>query len=261
MNYTELFNQWYADAVGFMPRLLVIMIAVLISVVVSRRAQMFVRSLSGRTKAPPEIGVLLGRMARLGVLLIGLLVILQQLNWIQVALGFVTGLGIAGIVIGFALQDIVKQFAAGVLLLMLRPFRVGDYIKVTSFEGTVAEIQFRATVLRTVEGDEVMIPNADVYNNAVINKSRYEVRRRTLTFQIPRDTDVEQARAALLRAIAAVPGVAANPQPVVVGTSMDDTKTSLEARFWVDSHATDPDSAMTRVIVATRHALEQPAET
>src|SRR5262245_55560218 len=165
-------NRLYRTIAEFLPTLMWIAVALGLTIVLSRRVQGVVRRLSERTQAPREIGDLLGRIARIGILLLGLLVVLELLGWGQAALSFVAGLGIAGIVIGFALQDIVKQFAAGVLLLMLRPFRVGDQVKIGAFEGRVVEVQIRATVLKTKDGDEVMIPNADVYTNAIVNSSR-----------------------------------------------------------------------------------------
>jgi small-conductance mechanosensitive channel len=216
-----------------------------------------VRQISERTQAPREIGDLLARMARIAILLIGTLIVLGQLGLGSAVLSFVAGLGIAGIVIGFALQDIVKHFAAGVLLLMLRPFRIGDEIQVGAFEGRVQDVQLRATILKTENGNEVLIPNADVYNSALVNLSRYELRRRTVTLKIPEQLDLARVRAALTQALAEVPGVAANPAPSVVATGLDGAVVTIETRFWVDERAADPDTATTGVIAVARRVLEE----
>ena len=252
-----IFARWVNAVVGFLPTLLMIALILAATLIVSRRTQVLVRRLSARTEAPPEIGELLGRGARIGVLLVGAILVLQQLGWSATVLSFVAGLGIAGIAIGFALQDIAKQFAAGVLLMMLRPFRVGDRVRISGFEGRVVDIQFRATVLRTVDGDEVQIPNADVYTSPIVNLSRYDLRRQTLSLNVPPEIDLARARAALRAAIRAVPGVAADPPPSIVGTSFDGTTTRLELRFWVDQRDSNPDAVITAAIAAARQALAQ----
>src|SRR5689334_7625976 len=106
MELRAIVADWYRDTVKFLPTLLLIAIILLATIVVSRRSQGLVRRLSERTQAPREIGDLLGRMARIGILLIGVLLVLGQLGLGPAVVSFVAGLGIAGIVIGFALQDI-----------------------------------------------------------------------------------------------------------------------------------------------------------
>lgn len=250
-------DEWMNDVVEFVPELALIALILVITIIVSRRIQGVVRNLSGRTSAPREIGDLLSRFARIGVLLVGMLLVLGRLGLNDAVISFVAGLGIVGIVIGFALQDIVKQFAAGVLLLMLRPFRIGDQIKISGFEGQVVEIQLRATVLKTDDGDEVQIPNADVYTTAIVNRSRYNVRRRVVLLRVPRAIDLERARAALIGALAGMPGVAADPPSEVVALDFDENVLNIELRFWVDERKHDRDTVATEVIGAARRALEK----
>jgi small conductance mechanosensitive channel len=248
---------WYRDAVRFLPNLLLIAIILLLTIVISRRSQGVMRRFSERTQAPREIGDLLGRMVRIGILLIGVVLVLGQLGFGQAVLSFVAGLGIAGIVIGFALQDIVKHFAAGVLLLMLRPFRLGDQVKIGAFEGRVQDVQLRATVLRTEGGNEVLIPNADVYNSPIVNLSRYHLRRYTVALKLPAEHDLARACATLAQALGGVTGVAADPQPSVVATGVDGEAVKVEARFWVDERATDPELVTTGAIATALRAFEQ----
>jgi small conductance mechanosensitive channel len=257
----RLLDRWFADAIAFLPNLLLIALILLLTIMLARRTQGWVRQLSGRTAAPPEIGELLGRMARVGILIIGVLFVLQRFGLDQAALSFIAGLGIAGIVIGFALQDIVKQFAAGVLLLMLRPFHVGDEVRIGAFTGAVVEIQLRATVLKTVDGDEVLIPNADVYTTAIVNMSRYHQRRRTIALTLPATSDVERTRATLVQAISGVPGVLRNPPPSIIETSLVDAAVRVELRFWVDERASAPDAVATAVVEVVRRALAEESPT
>jgi small-conductance mechanosensitive channel len=248
---------WFEAIVRFLPNLLLITFILVATIVVSYRSQGMIARLAGRTQAPREIGDLLGRMVRIIVLLVGAVLVLGQLGFGQAALSFVAGLGIAGIVIGFALQDIVKHFAAGVLLLMLRPFRIGDEVRIGAYEGHVQDVQLRATVLKTNAGDEVLIPNADVYNGAIVNLSRYDLHRHNVSLKVPAALDLERARAALERALGDVPGVVDTPPPSVVATGLAGAAATVELRFWIDERAHTPAAITTAVVAAARRALTE----
>src|SRR5689334_616005 len=211
-------KDWSQTTLDFLPSLLVIALILVATRIVARRTQGLVQRLAGRTQAPAGVVDLLGRLARFGIVALGLLLVLDRLGWRQAALSFLAGLGIVGIAIGFALQDIVKQFAAGVLLLMLRPFGIGDRVKIGEFEGHVTQIQLRATVLQTDTADEVLIPNADVYTTAITNRSRYQLRRHDIALTLPPTADLAQTRGAIAQAVGEISGVGASPAPAIVAT-------------------------------------------
>jgi small conductance mechanosensitive channel len=250
------FQEWYQDTFEFFPQLLLIALILVATVIISRRTQRLVRRLAGRTQAPPGVVDLLGRLARFAIVTLGLLLVLDRLGWSQAALSFLAGLGIVGIAIGFALQDIVKQFAAGVLLLMLRPFNIGDQVKIGEFEGTVTQVQLRATVLKTANGDEVLIPNADVYTTAITNSSRYGSRRHDIPLSLTPAPDLARTRAALAQAIGEVSGVIDNPAPTIVVTGMEGPTIKLEVRFWMDERGS-ADAVKTAVIAAIQEVLAE----
>ncbi|MEO7910701.1 MAG: mechanosensitive ion channel family protein [Roseiflexaceae bacterium] len=250
-------KEWSQTTFDFLPSLLVIALILLATRIVSRRTQGLVHKLAGRTQAPAGVVDLLGRLARFGIVAIGLLLVLDRLGWRQAALSFLAGLGIVGIAIGFAIQDIVKQLAAGVLLLMLRPFAIGDHVKIGVFEGQVMQVQLRATVLKTAHGDEVLIPNADVYTTAITNTSRYQQRRHDIPLALTPATDLAQTRAKLIQAVGNVRGVLATPAAAIVATGMDGQAQKLEVRFWVDERASDVDMVKTAVLEAIGTALDE----
>jgi small conductance mechanosensitive channel len=184
---------------------------------------------------------------------------LDRLGWSQAALSFLAGLGIVGIAIGFALQDIVKQFAAGVLLLMLRPFNIGDNVKIGAFEGNVMQVQLRATVLKTADGNEVLIPNADVYTTAITNHSRYQLRRHDIPLNLTPVPDLTRTSAALSQAAQSVPGVVDNPAPQIVALGIDGAVLKVEVRCWIDERASNVEAVKTAVIAAVQQALVEPS--
>jgi small conductance mechanosensitive channel len=250
-------RDWSQATFDFLPSLLLIALILLATRIIARRTQALVYKLAGRTQAPAGVVDLLGRLARFGIVALGLLLVLDRLGWRQAALSFLAGLGIVGIAIGFALQDIVKQFAAGVLLLMLRPFGIGDHVKIGAFEGRVMQVQLRATVLKTDNGDEVLIPNADVYTTAITNTSRYQQRRHDLPLSLPPTANVAQLRAVLLQAIRTIPGILATPEPAIVASGIVDQVQKLELRFWVDERASDADAVKTAVLESLQRELAE----
>ncbi|HEU5098465.1 MAG TPA: mechanosensitive ion channel family protein [Roseiflexaceae bacterium] len=253
-------TQWYHNTFEFLPNLLLIVLILLMTRIFSRRTQGLVQRMAGRTQAPPGVVDLLGRLARFAILALGFLLVLDRLGWSQAALSFLAGLGIVGIAIGFALQDIVKQFAAGVLLLMLRPFNIGDNVKIGAFEGNVIQVQLRATVLKTADGNEVLIPNADVYTTAITNHSRYQLRRHDIPLNLTPAPDLARTSAVLAQAAQTIPGVADNPAPQVVAAGIDGQVLKLEVRCWIDERASNVEAVKTAVITAVQQALAEPSD-
>jgi small conductance mechanosensitive channel len=247
--------RWFTALVDFLPNLFLIALILLLTRVIARRVEGFIGRLTSRTFAPREVSNILGRSAHIAVLLIGALLVLGQLGLTSAVMSFVAGLGIAGIIIGFALQDIVKHFAAGILLLMLRPFRIGDQVRIGSFVGHVEDVQLRATIIRTVEGNEVLIPNADVYNSAIVNQTRHALHRHVLDLQLTKEQSFEQAQGLLIQAVSSIPGVAQNPAPQVLATALATQQITVQLHYWIDEHATAPETTTTAVIVAVQRVL------
>src|SRR5919197_3316923 len=143
------------------------------------------RSLA-RNRAQANVTVLLGNLAQLTVIVIGLLLILAI--YTQGAFGWIlTSFSVVGIVIGLSLQDILKNFFAGVWVLVERPFRIGDSIEVTGYTGTVEEISFRTTQLRTDDGRSVVVPNGTFMTSPVVNLTRFPTRRVAAWLVLPAD--------------------------------------------------------------------------
>lgn len=170
------------------------------------------------------------------------------------ALGFdpqtaITGLGFTGVALGFALRDIISNFVSGILILVLRPFQIGDQIVVGDTEGSVERIVLRATQIRTYDGRQVLVPNADVFTSRVTNNTASPVRRGAVQAYVGYDVDLRRAFDAAREAVRGAPGVMGNPEPAVLVSEFTATEVVLEARFWTDSRRAD--------FVATASAVRQ----
>jgi small-conductance mechanosensitive channel len=167
------------------------------------------------------------------------------------------GLGILGFTVGFALQDIMKNFAAGVILLLQQPFHVGETIGVKGFDGTVLAIDLRSTEMKATDGRIVILPNADVLANPIINYSRANQRRVELSLNLPHASQPDKVRQIILDAIESVPGFVAEPAPVIVFNSLSDHAMELNVNFWVEVTKTDPFHAKDDVLLKVMSSFSE----
>ena len=121
-------------------------------------------------------------------------------------------LGVGGVAIGFAFRDILQNFVAGILILLNQPFRIGDQIVFKEFEGTMENIETRATIVKTYDGVRVIIPNGELFTNAMRVNTAYGARRNQYDLGIGYGDDLEAARDAFLEAVRRVPGCG-SPRP------------------------------------------------
>lgn len=150
---------------------------------------------------------------------------------------FVAILGAAGLAIGLSLQGTLQNFAGGVVILLLRPFRVGDVIDTKGYLGTVKEIQIFYTILNTFDKKVVYIPNGSLANSDMTNLSQEEVRRNEWKFGIAYGDDVDVAKATLMRYVKEDERILTDPEPMVALHSLGDSAVVIVVRAW--SNASD----------------------
>jgi small-conductance mechanosensitive channel len=204
----------------------------------------------------PETQELMARIARWTVLVLGTLTALNQIPGIDVS-SLLTGLGILGFTIGFALQDIARNFIAGLLLLMRQPFGVGDAVEIAGHTGTVMDIKTRDTVIKTLDGVMEIIPNLDVYTNPIVNYSELPLRRRTVMIGLGYGEDVNRARELFLSAIRGTDGVLKDPAPEMTSEELGDSAVTIAARFWVNQWTHSLLSVHSDVVEAINRTAEE----
>ena len=167
------------------------------------------------------------------------------------------GLGIGSVAIGFAFKDILQNWLAGVLILLRQPFRTGDQIVVNGYEGSVDHIETRVTAIRTYDGRMVLIPNSDVYTNAVIVNTAFEKRRSQYDVGIGYGDNTAKAKEVMLAAVKSVEGVEKDPAPEVLVVDLAASWVTLRPRWWTNSLRTDVVHVQSRVIEAIKTALDK----
>lgn len=176
----------------------------------------------------------------------------------DLGLGDIVGLlGLGSVAIGFAFQDIFKNFLAGILLLLNEPFRLGDQIIVNEFEGTIEDITIRATQIKTYQGERVVIPNSIVFTSPVQVLTAMPHRRTDLALGIDYNTPLTKAIDILVKTVATVPGVLADPLPEVDAVGFGDSSIDLMIRYWTLPQKVEVRQTKTRVIIALKTACEQ----
>jgi small conductance mechanosensitive channel len=250
-------------AVDLLPTLLEALLILVVSIYLARLAGKVLTQVLKRQKADLEVTLLLARLARWSIIVIGLITALQRFFDVT---AFLAGLGILGFTVGFALQNIMQNFVAGVILLVQQPFNVTDAIKVSDYSGTVLAINIRTTEMRTWDGRIVIIPNSDVLSNTITNFTRAKKRRIDVPVGISYASDPEAARQTILEAVQSIPGLLADPAPSVVFDTFGDSAFGLTLYFWIDTEKVDfiaaGDLAFTKIKAALdRRGIDMPFPT
>lgn len=189
------------------------------------------------------------------ILAIGLVVAADALGFAPQTV--VTGLGLTGLALGFALKDILSNFVSGLLILSLRPFEIGDQIVVGGTEGTVERIELRATQIRTYDGRVALVPNAEVFTSRIINNTADPVRRGNVALFLGYDADLRRAVEVVRRAAQMADGVLAEPPATVRVTELGPDDMVLDAAFWTDSRRSDFNNTASAVRRTVVEALKE----
>ena len=211
--------------------------AILILIVgwsISRLLGRWVKSLLTRShRVDPTVVGFFSVFVRYAVLVVVVIMVLGQFG-VQTA-SIITALGAAGLAIGLALQGTLQNIAAGIMLLVLRPFRVGEYIDADGVSGTIEEIGLFATELKTLDGLYRMAPNSQLWNVPVTNYSRLPERRHDLVIGIGYEDDIEKAQSVLLDLARADDRVLSDPAPWAYVSELGNSAVAVTLRYWTKS--------------------------
>lgn len=167
-------------------------------------------------------------------------------------------LGIGSVAIGFAFKDIFQNLLSGILLLLSEPFRIGDQIISGNFEGTVEDIQIRATTIRTYDGRKVVIPNSQLYTSTMTVNTAYSQRRLEFDVGIGYENNIIDAQKVILNVLKAAPTVSKLAEPSVVATALADSSIVLRVRWFIDDGTqTNRVASINEVIILVKKALEK----
>jgi small conductance mechanosensitive channel len=248
---------WLAALILMLPNFVAAALVVLVAAVVARLVRRAVYGVLRRTSSYATVNHLLASVAYAVALGVGVFTALGILQLDTAVTSLLAGVGIVGLALGFAFQDLASNFIAGVLLSIRRPFVEGDLIAKGDYMGTVTEINLRSTKLHTLQGQTVIIPNANVFTEAVVNYSTGE-RRVDLECGVAYGDDLEQAREVALQAIRALPMVRQDRPVDLHYEGFGDSSIDFTLRFWI-AFERQPDflSARSEAIIALKKAFDE----
>ncbi len=226
-------------------------IGAIIILIVGRIAASFCRKITNKilskTKIDPVVTSFVSGLAYILVLVFAVLAALAKFG-IQTA-SFVAILGAAGFAIGFALQGSLANFAAGILILILRPFRVGDYIDAAGVAGFVKEIDLFTTIIATPDNVKIIVPNGKLFGDIIKNVSGYDTRRVDLVIGIGYSSDIQAAYDVISELMKQDERILSDPAPQIAVAELADSSVNLVVRPWVKKeHYWDVKFDLTRKI-------------
>ncbi|GAB1540191.1 mechanosensitive ion channel family protein [Scytonema sp. NUACC21] len=216
-----------------LPNIVLALVVFILFWFAARAIRFLVRRLTRKYRYARNLGLVLGRLSQGAIILVGLFVALSIVIPTFQAGDLVQLLGISGVAIGFAFRDILQNFLAGILILLTEPFQINDQIIFKDFEGTVENIQTRATTIRTYDGRRIVIPNAELFTNSITVNTAFDNRRLEYDIGIGYGDNIERAKELILEAMHSVDIVLKDPAPDALVMELDESTVNIRARWWV----------------------------
>ncbi|MDP1663015.1 MAG: mechanosensitive ion channel family protein [Phycisphaerales bacterium] len=222
------------DLLSALPMIAFAVIVLLIAAALGWFASRSVREVLRARVAARLLRSLLSRGAGLLVFLTGVYIVLRISGLTQLALTFVGGTGLIGLALGIAFRDIAENYLASIFLSIQRPFESGDLVEITGVTGYVRQLNVRTTVLATLDGNLVQIPNSMVYKNTIRNFTATPNRREEFSVGIGYDDPIDRAQEIALKVLSEHPAVLREPEPWVLADSLGAATVNLRIYFWLN---------------------------
>lgn len=214
-------------------------------------------STSKRTRLDNRLRILVSRLITVTIFVLGfftaLTIVIPNFSFGQL----IAGLGFTSFIIGFATKDILNNLLSGVLILWKQPFHIGDYIFIKDKQGSVKYIGVRATRLGMDDGEQILIPNGEMYSNALVIRSAGAHRRMRLKISIGYESKVQEAKAIILRVLENLETIVNEPAPTVYVTDLVAEGINLSVYFWVDTDKNSPLKVFDEVAMGINRELRE----
>ena len=255
MNQDQLQSYWGMAVdllLAYVPRLILALIVLVIGLWLIGR---LLKVMDGALERAGMDVSLASFLHSLAGMVLKVLLLLSVASMIGIATtSFVAVLGAAGLAIGLALQGSLANFAGGVLILLFKPFRVGDYIEAQGVSGSVREIQIFSTLIHTPDNKVVVVPNGKLSNNVITNFSKEPKRRADLLFSIGYQDDIDIAKKLIKAQISADLRIDTDPEPLVAVSELAASSVNLTVRVW--TNAEDRSSVRYDLLEAVKNSFD-----
>ena len=232
-NLLNVLTTWWESFLENLPSLIAGLLIFLFSLYLAHLLAKATKRFMQRREDDQELAILIPRLVRWTVIGLGVVLALEQAG--QDVTALLTGLGILGFTVGFALQDISANLVSGILLLFEQPFEIEDAIEVAGYTGTVKQINLRATELLTLDGLKVLIPNRVVFTNTLTNFTQISQRRIGLSVGVGYESDLKEVENVALSAIRGLSEIKDDPAPSFIVNNFGDSAINITIYYWYDT--------------------------
>lgn len=219
--------------IGYVPNLFMAAILFFLFWFANKLAQQMLSSFLKKMKVEKAAANLLLRGAKVGLYLFASLTIADQLQ-INIK-SLLAGVGVMGLALSFAAKDTVGNIISGIVIIIDRPFKEGDWVSLGSLDATVTQIRLRTTVLTTFNNETVVVPNQQISQERIINYTMTPKIRVKIPIGIAYKENINQARTVLLETIKGDTRILSNPAPIVIVAGLGDSSVNLQLRFWIEN--------------------------
>lgn len=244
----------YDKFIRMIPKLTIALLVLVLTWVLAKIAT----SLAGRVLKRKISNVFVlsmsARLFAVPVVLVGIYLVLKLTGLTNLAMTVIGGTGLLGLVIGIAFKDIAENFLASILISIRRPFKTGDYIKVSGHEGVVQSVTTRGTVIMTLDGNHVHIPNAIIYKNTIVNVTANPNIRQQFSVGIGFDDSIIEAQQLALKVMQQHDAVLHEPEPQVLVESLGAATVNLVVYFWVNGQINSSSKVKSAIIRLVKRA-------
>ncbi len=252
----ERLDSWLDGLVRLLPNIVVAILLLVGFIFLGRFLSRFIHN-RFKDKDRGNLGTVLGGFLKWVVIITGGLLAATVVVPSLKPGDLIAGLGVSSVAIGFAFKDILQNWLAGLLILLRQPFEIGDQIKVNDFEGTVKRIETRATIIKTYNGERVVIPNSDIYTNAVRVKTAHDLRRSQYDIGVGYGDSIEEAQDVIRKAVEGVEGVSQEKNVDVLPWDLAASWVTIRVRWWTDSSRAEVVKTKAKVIHQVKIALDE----
>ena len=225
---------WVQTAIVSLPNLVIAILVFVLFYFGAKLASRLLGKALSKVSRNRQVNGLVTTLVYVAVIIIGAMTALSILNLTGVVTSLLAGVGIIGLALGFAFQDLAANFMAGIFIAVRQPFELDDVVETNDFIGTVEKVSLRSTLLRTFQGQIVMVPNKDIFGNPIVNYSTVGKRRIDLTCGVAYGDDLEKARDLAIQAVKSLDYLDKNKEVQLFYTEFGDSSINFDIRFWID---------------------------
>lgn len=228
----EKLQGWVEGFIKMLPNLLLAVVIVLFFWVLSRWVYNSMMKMFEKTEFNKSLENLVANCCKISVFMIGVVLALAALQLQKTVFSLLAGVGVVGLALGFAFQDLAANFISGIMLAVRSPLRIGDVIKISDIMGSVVDIRLRDTLVRNFDGQDIIIPNKDFMTNHFTNYSTFGMRKIRIDVGVGYENDPQKGSEVVLKALKKIPNILETPAPEAYVESLGDSSVNIFGHVW-----------------------------